>query len=173
MYFIQMSGFPGSGKSTLARRIAEQTGAVIVDHDISKTAVIEASEGMDIETKTLGQISYTVDWAFIDYYLSQGNDVIFDSPCLYPEMIETGLRLAKQHNARYKYVECYLNDFEVINARLQTRERMISQIPNTTEKKFHAALNASQKPADIRCLTVDSSKPIDHYLPEVLEYIRE
>ena len=79
MCFIQMSGFPGSGKSTLARRIAEQTGAVIVDHDISKTAVIEASEGMDIETKTLGRISYTVDWAFIDYYLSQGYDVIFDS----------------------------------------------------------------------------------------------
>lgn len=35
-----MSGFPGSGKSTLARQIAKLTGAVIIDHDIVKSALL-------------------------------------------------------------------------------------------------------------------------------------
>ena len=54
MYFLQMSGFPGSGKTTLARRIAQITGAVIVNHDISKTALLEASAGHAIELSDLG-----------------------------------------------------------------------------------------------------------------------
>lgn len=42
MFFLQMSGFPGSGKSTLARFVAQHTGAVVIDHDIVKTALMEA-----------------------------------------------------------------------------------------------------------------------------------
>ncbi|GIP29112.1 hypothetical protein J23TS9_42420 [Paenibacillus sp. J23TS9] len=41
MLFLQMSGFPGSGKSTLAREIAKFTKAVIIDHDIVKTGLLE------------------------------------------------------------------------------------------------------------------------------------
>jgi predicted kinase len=33
-----MSGYPGSGKSTLARKVAEQTTAIILDHDIIKSS---------------------------------------------------------------------------------------------------------------------------------------
>lgn len=72
MFFLQMSGFPGSGKSTLTRRVANVTGAIIVDHDISKTAILEASEGQGIELKTLGRFSYKVDWALIEFYWNAG-----------------------------------------------------------------------------------------------------
>jgi predicted kinase len=34
-----MSGFPGSGKSTLAKQIAKRTNAVIIDHDVVKSAL--------------------------------------------------------------------------------------------------------------------------------------
>jgi predicted kinase len=40
VFFVQMSGFPGSGKSTLARNISKLTGAVIIDHDIVKSALL-------------------------------------------------------------------------------------------------------------------------------------
>ncbi|MCM3259217.1 ATP-binding protein [Paenibacillus lautus] len=172
MYFLQMSGFPGSGKSTLARRISNITGAVIVDHDISKTAILKSAEGLDIEMKHLGKISYTVDWDLVEFYLSQGHDVIFDAPCLYSEMLDHGLRLAKKYHAKYKYIECYLNDYKEISNRLQNRKRMISQISETTEESFISGLNESKRPLDIKCLTIDSSQSIESYLNSVLDYLK-
>lgn len=102
MFFLQMSGFPGSGKSTLAREISQTTGAVIVDHDISKTAILESlsSQGYTMEGKVIGQLSYEVDWSLVYYYLSNGHSVIMDSPCLYRNLLETGLELAIKHQKK-------------------------------------------------------------------------
>lgn len=57
MFFLQMSGFPGSGKSTLAKLISKATNAIIVDHDISKTAILEALEDQNLNMSTLGKTS--------------------------------------------------------------------------------------------------------------------
>src|SRR5690606_5145805 len=98
MFFLQMSGFPGSGKSTLARQISQSTGAVIVDHDIYKTAILKSlsSQGYTMEGRAIGQLSYDLDWSLVDYYLSNGHSVIMDSPCLYSNLLETGLELARK-----------------------------------------------------------------------------
>jgi len=174
MFFLQMSGFPGSGKTTLARRVAQKTGAIIVDHDISKTALLKAAEGQDINLSTLGRFSYTVDWELVDYYLSLRHNVIFDSPCLYPEMIANGLDLASKHKVEYKYVECYLNDHQEINRRLQTRSRLISQIPYTTVDAFESTVDSSKKPpSHINCLIIDSSQPLESYLDKVVDYLNK
>ncbi len=84
MFFLQMSGFPGSGKSTLARRIAESTGAIIIDHDIVQSAMLEAWDS-NVDTKATGIISYHIEWSLIDFHLSQGESVIHDSPCFYTD----------------------------------------------------------------------------------------
>lgn len=173
MFFLQMSGFPGSGKSTLSRRIAKITGAIIIDHDISKSSILESMGDRNLELKVLGMTSYNVDWALIEFYLSQSYDVIFDSPCFYSEMIERGSSLSKKYRAKYKYVECYLNDYQEISKRLQNRERMISQISGTSEEEFRKNINESKRPNDIQCLLVDSSQPIEMYLNNVLNYIDE
>lgn len=43
-------------------------------------------------------------------------------------MVEKGIKLSNKHGVKYKYIECYLNDMEEINMRLQTRKRLVSQI---------------------------------------------
>lgn len=45
MFFLQMSGVPGSGKSTLTKAIQEKLNVVIVDHDVTKTALLEKVDG--------------------------------------------------------------------------------------------------------------------------------
>ena len=40
--FIQMSGAPGSGKTTIANAISERIKAVIIDHDVTKSALLNA-----------------------------------------------------------------------------------------------------------------------------------
>jgi adenylate kinase family enzyme len=173
MFFIQMSGSPGSGKSTLSRQIAKQTGAVLIDHDIVKSALLEAIES-DIDNSLAGKISYNIDWSLIEFHLSQGRDVILDSPCLYDELVNKGTNLSNKYNAKYKYVECYIDDLKEINFRLKNRERMASQIIEiTSEEAFRYTIENSKKPTNIKCLLVDTSKPLENYVQNVLEYLKE
>jgi len=157
MFFIQMSGFPGSGKSTLARQIHMETGAVIIDHDIVKSALLNSIEGVPIDAKLAGKIAYNIDWSLIEFHLSQGQNVILDSPCLYQEMIDKGTNLAKKYNAKYKYVECYLDDIHEVNDRLKNRERMVSQIEEIkSEEAFRYTIENSKKPTEYKYLVVDT-----------------
>jgi predicted kinase len=172
MFFLQMAGFPGSGKSTLARAIASKTGAVIIDHDIVKTALLESPEAKGIDSLSAGKIAYQIDWSLIAFQLAQGHSVIFDSPCLYEEMLGKGIGLAERHNAKYKYVECFLPDFQEINRRLSERERLASQIEQAhSEESFAVHVNLSQKPLNVEHLVVDSGQALEAYLDEVLSYI--
>ena len=174
MFFLQMSGFPGSGKSTLARHIAKQTGAVIIDHDIVKSALLKSLESSNVESNTAGKISYDIEWAMIDFHLSQGHSTILDSPCFYDEMVDRGISLSVKHNCSYKYVECYLKDINEIQSRLKKRRRMISQIHEVaSEKAFFEWVDKSKKPSEIECLRVDSGKPIESYIEEVVLYIKK
>jgi len=174
MFFVQMSGFPGSGKSTLARQIAKRTGAVIIDHDIVKTALLQSIEESSIDSNHAGKISYTIDWSLIDFHLSMGYNVIFDSPCLYEEMLEKGTSLAEKYNAKYKFIECYLNDFHQINERLKNRERMISQIKEIkSEEAFQFTIENSKRPSESNYLVVETGLPIGNYIEEVMIYINE
>ncbi|HDX9649006.1 ATP-binding protein [Bacillus cereus] len=174
MFFVQMSGFPGSGKSTLARKIAKRTGAVIIDHDIVKTALLLSIEEAPIDVKLTGKISYNIDWSLIEFHLSEGQAVIFDSPCLYEEMVEKGTDLSKKYNVKYKYIECYLDDSNEINFRLKNRDRMLSQIKEIqSEESFKYTIKNSKKPSEYKCLVVDTKQPLESYIRAVMNYIHE
>ncbi|MCH1624434.1 AAA family ATPase [Ferdinandcohnia quinoae] len=176
MFFVQMSGHPGSGKSTLARQIAARVDVVIIDHDIVKSALLHTieEEKAPMDGNLAAKISYNIDWSLIEFHLSQGQAVIFDSPCLYEVMVEKGTELAKKYNVTYKYVECYLDDRNEINTRLKNRERMISQIKEAeSEEAFTYTINNSKKPSDYKCLIVDTSQPLDSYIQNVMNYIEE
>lgn len=174
MFFLQMSGFPGSGKSTLSKQLAKRTGAIIIDHDVSKTALLEILKGTAISEKEIGRASYETDWAHIEFQLAKGKSVIFDCPCLYAEMIEKGTQLALEYGVSYKYIECYLNDFTEINQRLANRKRLPSQIQCVdSESIFQKAVDSSQKPDGHKWIRVDSGTELEKYLPLALAYLAE
>ncbi|UVI27277.1 AAA family ATPase [Paenibacillus spongiae] len=177
MFFLQMSGFPGSGKSTLAKEIAKFTKAVIIDHDIVKTGLLEGLglEGLDVDPKRAGGVAYHIEWSLVDFHLSQGYSVILDSPCLYEVLVEKGTALAEKHSAKYKYVECVLNDIHELNNRLKNRVRMITQIGpvDIPEERWQEVINRAQKPSHLECMQVDTSQPVDYYFGDVLLYINK
>ena len=173
LFFLQMSGFPGSGKSTLAREISRELNAVIVDHDVVKSALLESMAEHQMDTSASGKIGYCLDWSLVDFYLSQGFPVIFDSPCLYSEMIDKGLALSKKYNAKYKYVECIAKDAHVVNKRLKERDKMVSQITAiSSEESFYKTIESSAKPKDISILQIDTLQPLEEYLAEVISYVK-
>ncbi|WP_274310120.1 AAA family ATPase [Solibacillus daqui] len=174
MFFVQMSGFPGSGKSTLALEIANRTGCIIVEHDVTKTALLQSVVECEIEENATGKIAYNTDFALVDFYLAQGRSVILDSPCLYSEIIERGTAISRKYEAKYKYIECYLDDFFEINCRLTSRQKRLSQISEVKSVEvFHNALKHCKKPLNNDFLTVNSKEPLNSYINQVMEYIHK
>lgn len=173
MFFLQMSGFPGSGKSTLSREIARRLDVVIVDHDVTKTALLESTSDHPLDPALAGKIAYDIDWALVEFNLSLGRNVILDSPCLYDVMVERGLAFSEKHGATYRYVECLVDNVDEINRRLSERERKISQIDSVMPDDFHRTVANSKKPDSMHTLTIDTSRPLETYFPDVISYIQQ
>ena len=172
MFFLQMSGFPGSGKSTLANEIRQKFNCVIIDHDISKTAILENEASHHLSAKQIASLSYDLDFANVHFYLSHGYSVILDSPCLYDEIVEKGMQAAHDYGATYKYIECIVKDFFVVNDRLQTRQTLPSQIRSIeSEENFIRTLQSSKYPVGEEYLKLDTLHPLETYLPEVMAYM--
>lgn len=172
MFFLQMSGFPGAGKSTLAREIATRSTVVIIDHDVTKSSLMKSLQNELSLNINLGKVAYDLDFDLVEYHLSLGLNVILDSPCLYEEIITKGTTLAKKYNAKYKYIECTLNDFQLTNARLSERQAKVSQIKKVTdEKNYLHTLNHTKYPEDCQYIKVDTKQSIDCYIDDVMAYI--
>ena len=172
MFFLQMSGFPGSGKSTLANEIQKKFNCIIIDHDISKTAILENEASSQLSAKQIGSLSYDLDFANARFYLNHGYSVILDSPCLYDEVIEKGMQAAHDFDATYKYIECVVKDFFAVNDRLQTRQTLPSQIRSIdSEEHFIRTLQSSKYPVGVEYLKLDTLHPLETYLDEVMAYM--
>lgn len=172
MFFLQMSGFPGSGKSTLSREIARRLDAVIVDHDVTKTALLESTAQYSLDPELAGRVAYDLDWALVEFHLSLGRNVILDSPCLYDVMIDRGLSMTTNNGATYRYIECLIDDIDEINRRLRERERKLSQISSVSPEDFQQTVAASKKPPFMHTLTIDTNRPLETYLPDAIAYLQ-
>lgn len=178
--FIQMSGAPGAGKSSIAQALAPQFGAVIIDHDITKSALLEAA----VDPSVAGRASYAVLAALADSLLQQGHTVIFDSPCFYAELLENGRQMAKRAGAAYGYIECVVSDLAVLDARLRARQKMPSQVTAvyqtitdgngkqwSGEKLFQEWIAHMKRP-QTNFLTLDTTQPIDICLQKAMAYLQ-
>ena len=169
MFFLQMSGFPGSGKSTLAKEIARHLDVVIIDHDVSKTALLQACP-VDY-TNQLGSVAYEIDWAMVEFQLALGRNVILDSPCLYDVMLKRGIALATTYGATYRFIDCVVEDVERINHRLATRSRRPSQIAFIAPEHYSNAVLATKRPSTHPILELDTSQPVSRYIEKALTYL--
>lgn len=179
LFFVQMSGAPGSGKTTIARAIANATGAVVIDHDVTKSALLAA----EVPVALAGRASYQLLDALARHLLKQGHSVIFDSPCFYEELLARGQQLAQEHGATYRYIECILHVLDELDRRLRTRERMRSQVagvyaPTATdsgtttsgEQRFRNWIANMKRPKS-NYLTIDTTQSIERCTAQAIQYI--
>lgn len=179
-FLLQMSGVPGSGKSTVARHVGARYGAIVVDLDVIRSAVLDG--GVHIEAS--GRVAYPVMYALTRNLLDQGVSVVIDSPCGYDEILMTGREIAAGRGVEYKYVECCTDDLTLIDNRLRSRPALRSQrrgvgLPAVDagdadadgEQLFREWLQRTKRPAS-GYLQVDATKPIDLVLDEVETYLK-
>ncbi|KAJ3461524.1 hypothetical protein MRS44_010077 [Fusarium solani] len=121
---IQMSGAPGSGKSTIARLLRQSIGGVVIDHDVLRSALLEDS---DVPFDQVAKRAYNLQWRLAEDFMRQGLSVIVDSTCNFQEVLDQGSALAEQQGFTYWYIECKVEDIDLLDERLRTRDPMKSQ----------------------------------------------
>lgn len=127
-FILQMSGEPGTGKSTLAGALAARIGVVVLDHDVTKTVLLEA----EVDNAEAGRLSYAVLYGVADELVAAGHDVILDSTCVYRMNLIRGLGIAARHDVAYRFVECVCPARD-IERRRAGRVRKASQVPPGTK----------------------------------------
>lgn len=167
MRIIQMAGFPGSGKSTLSKEISKRTDAVIIDKDVFKSTMLEKGLTNDVASR----LAYDLMFDLGKFYLEQGRSIIFDTPCYFEEIIDKGLNLSSTYNAQYKFIDCYVDDFELISKRISLRDNMTSQIIEPTLEGFERAKKRVVRP-DSGYLRIDTADPISIDYEQIINYIK-
>lgn len=167
MFLLQMAGYPGSGKSTISKKIAKNMGAIVIDRDVIKTSMIKSS----VPESILNNASYSLVFDLAEFYLGMQISVIIDTPCYYEESLNNGIYISNKYGASYKYIECRVEDYSIIENRINSRDRLVSQIENTSIERFNNALNKSVKPIDGNFLIVNTSEEDSYDINLIEKYL--
>jgi predicted kinase len=179
LYLVQMAGAPGSGKSTIASAVADEIGAVILNSDTVKTAMLDA----DIPWSLAGPATYNVLFAVADDLLARNQSVIIDSPSHYREIPEKGLAIARDRDAIYRFVECVCDDDVMLERRLGERTPRRSQMPGVgiappdADGMPHPATRTGVHRwrtfgPDGRHAVIDTLRPVTECVAAALSYVR-
>jgi predicted kinase len=172
-FLLQLAGPPGVGKSTLARAIAEHKGGVALDRDVLKSRLIDS--GVSIEDA--GRLSFDLMYGVAADVLDQGRHVVLDTTSHYPDIPERSALLAADAGARFRFIECTLQDTQELKRRLTTRPRRSSQMGQfdvtprgSTAEKVGVHRWKTYGPSD-GWLVLDLAAPLEDYLRVALNYL--
>jgi predicted kinase len=163
-FVVQMHGEPGSGKSTVAREVGRRLGAVVLDKDVFKAAIMG---GMDIANEAAGPPAYEVYWAVSRSIAMQGHSLIFDNPAYWPSVQRRSREIADAAGAAYVMIECVCADRDVLIERLASRDALVSQ---PREPYRFDLVDGIEEPSCER-LVLDTTRRLGEIADEAVAYI--
>jgi predicted kinase len=161
---VQMHGEPGSGKSTVARAIAPRIGAVVLDKDVIKAALLRAGIG----EAPAAAAAYEAYFAQAASLVNLGHSVILDNPVFWPSVESRWLDLCERANSPAVLIECVCSDRFELRRRLATRAALESQPRAPLDLARHAgAAPTSFQPR----LVIDTRLALPELVDEAVAYI--
>jgi predicted kinase len=160
---VLLRGRPGTGKSTLADAFGRHLRAAVIDKDDIKDIL-----DTRYRDEWVGGFSYEIMLRIAERCLSQGIDVICDSPLTYPDLYERAVALAARYESRVLAIRTVCSDQNVWRGRLEAR----TEFPDHRMKFFDAQqlLNEERYVVPDE-LVVDTARPLDACLRDVLALI--
>ena len=162
---IQMHGEPGSGKSTVARALGERLGAVVMDKDVIKAALLRA--GLAEQRAAAG--AYEVFFAQARAFVAAGHSIVLDNPVFWESVEQRWHEIAEFAGSPRILIECVCPDRSELVRRLATRHAVESQPREPLDLARHAgAAPTSYQPR----LVLDTTRPLDELVEEAIAYLR-
>jgi len=164
MVIVQMHGEPGSGKSTVARALAPRIGALVLDKDVVKSALLRAGA----PEKLAAGGAYEAYFDLAEDIAGQGYSLILDNPVYWPLVEEKWVALCQRRGVPLRMIECVCGDRDELTRRLATRAARESQ--PRAPYRFDLASGIIEPSCER--LVVDTTRPLDEIAEEALAYLR-
>lgn len=163
MLVVQMHGIPGSGKSTIARAIGPELGAVVLDKDVIKAALLRTG----IPEAEAGASAYEAYFDLAAHLVAMGQSVILDNPVAWASVEARWRAIAAQAGSPPIMIECVCADDDELRRRLVTRDALESQprVPFVERRAGTITVTCER-------LIIDTTRPVETCVAEALAYIR-
>jgi len=161
----QMHGEPGSGKSTIARELGRALGAIVLDKDVIKAALLRTG----IVESQAAPAAYEAFFGLAADLAAQGHSLVLDNPVYWPRIEVTWIAISEQRHAARVMIECVCPDRQELARRLGARESLESQ-PRVPLAPRKAAVDF--EPASPR-MVLDTLRPVGENVERALAYIGE
>jgi predicted kinase len=172
---VAMTGLPGTGKSTLAEALALRRGLPVVSSDATRKFLagvsVRAPAPVSAYTSAFSERTYQEVLARGRAVLRSGRSVALDATFRTPEHRALARRLAADHGARFLLVETYCDE-AILHQRLQARARegAESDAGQAVLPQLRAAFVPPSELPAAECLRVDTSRPSDDLVAEILAH---
>lgn len=166
---IAVAGLPGTGKSTLAERLARETGTPAFSGDWLMGSLKPHGVFDDMDPQTYLALWNGLLETLIVRQLLLGQSAINDG-LIDDGTAERWTRLAAEHSAELKVIECVCSDTEVHRSRVEGRVR---GIPGWHEIDWaHVErMRGEFPPLTVERLVVDAVDPLDANLAKVRDHL--
>ena len=161
---VQMHGEPGSGKSTVARAIAPHLGAVVLDKDVIKAALLRSR----IEEAQAASGAYEAYFALARSMVDQGHSLILDNPVYWSRVLDNWRALTTDVGSPPLMLHCVCDDRVELVRRLATRDALESQPRNPLDlRRYPGSIEV-----DCDRVVLNTTRPLDDVVADALAYIK-
>jgi predicted kinase len=164
-FVIQMHGEPGSGKSTVARELGARIGAIILDKDVIKAALLRV--GIVEQQAAAG--AYEVFFAQAHALVAAGHSIILDNPVYWETVERRWFEISDAADSPHILIECVCADRDEIARRLATRDALESQPRNPLDLRKHPGSAPTRFQPRI---TLDTTHPLTEIVGEAIASIQ-
>ena len=161
---VQMHGEPGSGKSTVARELGRRLGAVVLDKDVIKSALLSGGIGWDAASSGAYEVYFAVARSLVE----QGHRVVLDNPVFWPRVEDQWLATAALAGSPAILIECVCTDRAELRRRLASRAALASQPREPLDLTRHeGAAPTSFEPR----LVLDTTQALETVVEDAMAYV--
>ena len=161
---VQMHGEPGSGKSTLARALAPRIGAVVLDKDIIKSALLRSGAPESLAASGAYEAYFDLARSLVE----QRRSIILDNPVFWARVEEQWLALSAAAGCAPILIECVCPDRDELVRRLGSR--------NGLESNPREPLDLLRHPGSVETrfeprITLDTTRPLARLVDEATRFV--